>query len=38
MAATKGVAAGLGIPWIAVPTLDALAWGYDYYPGAVAPM
>lgn len=38
MAASKGIAAGLGIPWIAVPTLDALAWGYDCFPGAVAPI
>jgi tRNA threonylcarbamoyladenosine biosynthesis protein TsaB len=38
MAASKGIAAGLGIPWTAVPTLDALAWGYDCFPGAVAPI
>ena len=38
MAVSKGIAAGLGIPWIAVPTLDALAWGYDCFPGAVAPI
>ena len=38
MAASKGIAAGLGIPWIPVPTLDALAWGYDFAPGAVAPI
>ena len=38
MAASKGIASGLGIPWISVPTLDALAWGYDCFPGAVAPI
>jgi len=38
MAASKGISAGLGIPWIAVPTLDALAWGYDCFDGAVAPI
>lgn len=38
MAASKGVAMGLGIPWIAVPTLDALAWGIDCFAGAVAPI
>jgi tRNA threonylcarbamoyladenosine biosynthesis protein TsaB len=38
MAASKGVAAGLGIPWISVPTLDALAWGLDCFSGAVAPI
>jgi tRNA threonylcarbamoyladenosine biosynthesis protein TsaB len=38
MAAAKGIAAGIGAPWISVPTLDALAWGYDCYPGAVAPI
>jgi tRNA threonylcarbamoyladenosine biosynthesis protein TsaB len=38
MAASKGIAAGLGIPWISVPTLDALAWGLDCFSGAVAPI
>jgi tRNA threonylcarbamoyladenosine biosynthesis protein TsaB len=38
MAASKGIAAGLAIPWISVPTLDALAWGYDCFDGAVAPI
>lgn len=38
MAASKGIAAGLGVPWISVPTLDALAWGYDCVGGAVAPI
>jgi tRNA threonylcarbamoyladenosine biosynthesis protein TsaB len=38
MAASKGIAAGLGIPWISVPTLDALAWGYDCFDGPVAPI
>jgi tRNA threonylcarbamoyladenosine biosynthesis protein TsaB len=38
MAASKGIAAGLGIPWISVPTLDALAWGYEGFSGPVAPI
>jgi tRNA threonylcarbamoyladenosine biosynthesis protein TsaB len=38
MAASKGIAAGLGVPWVAVPTLDTLAWGYETYPGAVVPL
>lgn len=38
MAASKGIAAGLGLPWISVPTLDALAWGYECFDGAVAPI
>jgi tRNA threonylcarbamoyladenosine biosynthesis protein TsaB len=38
MAVSKGIAAGLAIPWISVPTLDALAWGLDCFPGAVAPI
>jgi tRNA threonylcarbamoyladenosine biosynthesis protein TsaB len=38
MAASKGIAAGLGIPWISVPTLDALAWGLECFHGAVAPI
>lgn len=38
MAASKGIAAGLGIPWASVPTLDALAWGLAAFPGAVAPI
>lgn len=38
MAASKGIAAGLGIPWVSVPTMDALAWGLDAFPGAVAPI
>jgi len=38
MAASKGIAAGLGLPWVAVPTLDALAWGYEAFQGAVVPL
>jgi tRNA threonylcarbamoyladenosine biosynthesis protein TsaB len=38
MATVKGMALGLGIPWKAVPTLDCLAWGYETFPGAVAPI
>lgn len=38
MSTAKGIAAGLGKPWVAVPTLDALAWGLDDFPGAVVPV
>jgi len=38
MSTTKGIAAGLGIPWVAVPTLDCLAWGYEAFRGAVVPI
>jgi tRNA threonylcarbamoyladenosine biosynthesis protein TsaB len=38
MAASKGIAQALGIPWISVPTLDALAWGRDSFDGVVAPL
>jgi tRNA threonylcarbamoyladenosine biosynthesis protein TsaB len=38
MATAKGMALGLGKPWIAVPTLDCLAWGYETFAGAVAPI
>jgi len=38
MAASKGIAAALGIAWISVPTLDALAWGHDSFDGVVAPI
>jgi tRNA threonylcarbamoyladenosine biosynthesis protein TsaB len=38
MAASKGLAAGLGAAWIAVPTLDSLAWGYDCFSGVVVPI
>jgi len=38
MATVKGMALGLGKPWVAVPTLDCLAWGYEAFPGPVAPI
>lgn len=38
MATAKGIAEGLRASWIAVPTLDALAWGFDAFSGAVAPI
>ena len=38
MATVKGMALGLGLPWVSVPTLDCLAWGYEAFPGAVAPI
>ncbi len=38
MATAKGIAAALGIPWVAVPTLDCLAWGLENTRGAVVPV
>ncbi|MGO8695134.1 MAG: tRNA (adenosine(37)-N6)-threonylcarbamoyltransferase complex dimerization subunit type 1 TsaB [Rectinemataceae bacterium] len=38
MATAKGMALGLGKPFVAAPTLDCLAWGYEDYPGAVVPV
>ncbi len=38
MATAKGMALALGKPWIAVPTLDCLAWGRECPGGAVAPI
>jgi tRNA threonylcarbamoyladenosine biosynthesis protein TsaB len=38
MATAKGLALGLGKPWIAIPTLDALAWGLEWASGAVLPV
>ena len=38
MATAKGIAKALGIPWVAVPTLDCLAWGLEDFPGAVIPV
>ena len=38
MATTKGIAKALGIPWVAVPTLDCIAWGLEDFPGAVVPV
>ncbi len=34
----KGMALALGKPWVAVPTLDGLAWGLDSFSGAVVPI
>jgi tRNA threonylcarbamoyladenosine biosynthesis protein TsaB len=38
MATTKGIARALGIPWVAVPTLDCIAWGLEDFPGVVVPV
>ncbi|HUX36671.1 MAG TPA: tRNA (adenosine(37)-N6)-threonylcarbamoyltransferase complex dimerization subunit type 1 TsaB [Rectinemataceae bacterium] len=38
MATAKGIAGGLGKPWVAVPTLDCLAWGLENFSGAVVPV
>lgn len=38
MATAKGLAAGYGCGFVAVPTLDALAYGLEYFPGIVVPV
>lgn len=38
MATAKGLAAASGCPLVAVPTLDVLADGFDYFPGIVVPV
>jgi tRNA threonylcarbamoyladenosine biosynthesis protein TsaB len=38
IATVKGMALALAKPWVAVPTLDCLAWGLDAFPGAVVPV
>ena len=38
MATAKGLAAGSNCEIVAVPTLDALAWGSEYFPGHVVPV
>ncbi|HET7839112.1 MAG TPA: tRNA (adenosine(37)-N6)-threonylcarbamoyltransferase complex dimerization subunit type 1 TsaB [Rectinemataceae bacterium] len=34
----KGMALGLGVPWVGVPSLDCLAWGHEANEGPVAPI
>jgi tRNA threonylcarbamoyladenosine biosynthesis protein TsaB len=34
----KGMALGLGLPWIGIPSLDCLAWGHEGFSGPVAPI
>lgn len=38
MATAKGIAAGSSCPVVAVPTLDVLADGYEYFDGTVVPV
>ncbi|HTX72073.1 MAG TPA: tRNA (adenosine(37)-N6)-threonylcarbamoyltransferase complex dimerization subunit type 1 TsaB [Rectinemataceae bacterium] len=38
MATAKGMAIGLGKPFVAVPTLDCLAWGHEWAAGVVVPV
>lgn len=38
MATAKGLSAGIGCPYVSVPTLDILAFGMDHFPGAVIPV
>jgi tRNA threonylcarbamoyladenosine biosynthesis protein TsaB len=37
-ATVKGMALALHKDWVAVPTLDCLAWGFESFPGAVVPV
>lgn len=38
MSIAKGLADGFGIPMVSVPTLDILAYGCDFFDGAVVPV
>ncbi len=38
MAAAKGIAAGLDIPLVSITSLDAMAHGLAWFPGAVVPV
>lgn len=38
MSTAKGMALALGKPRVTVPSLDALAWGLEWAPGAVMPV
>ncbi len=38
MATIKGLSTGLEIPYVAVPTLDYLAYGLDFFDGPVVPV
>lgn len=38
MATAKGIALALGKPFLALPSLDAFAWGLEAFPGAVIPV
>lgn len=35
MAAAKGLSAGLGKPFVTVPTLDLFVYGFEWFPGTV---
>uniref|UniRef100_A0A7C3II21 tRNA (Adenosine(37)-N6)-threonylcarbamoyltransferase complex dimerization subunit type 1 TsaB n=1 Tax=Gracilinema caldarium TaxID=215591 RepID=A0A7C3II21_9SPIR len=37
-ATAKGIAAALGIPFIAIPTLDCMAYTWESWPGSVIPV
>ncbi len=38
MATAKGLSLALGSPWVSVPTLDGLAWGFEFCSAVVAPV
>ncbi len=38
MATAKGISFSLGIPMVAVPSLDAMAFGFDFFDGVVLPV
>ncbi|AEJ19266.1 tRNA (adenosine(37)-N6)-threonylcarbamoyltransferase complex dimerization subunit type 1 TsaB [Gracilinema caldarium] len=37
-ATVKGMALALSIPFIAIPTLDCMAYGWEFWPGSVIPV
>ena len=38
MATAKGLSLGSGIPMVTVPTMDMIAYGFDYFEGIVVPI
>ncbi|MBT3274727.1 MAG: tRNA (adenosine(37)-N6)-threonylcarbamoyltransferase complex dimerization subunit type 1 TsaB, partial [Spirochaetales bacterium] len=38
MATAKGLSAGAGVPVVSIPTLDAMAYGLDWFEGLVLPV
>ena len=38
MATAKGLAAGAGLPLVSVPTLDAMAYGFEWAPMTIVPV
>lgn len=38
MATAKGLSLGSGVPMVTIPTLDMIAYGFDYFDGIVVPL